>query len=299
MDTDGLVVLLAAASAGGLSAAARRLGITPMNATRRLAALERDLGVRLLHRTTRSMALTPEGEAFLPFAEAMLENETAGRARLRPATAGASGLLRVTAPLAFGRKIAAPLVPGLLRRHPELRVDLDLRDAITDLVAGGFDLAVRAAPLRDNRLIARRLADNTRLLCAAPEYLAERGAPRTLDDLAGHDCLARSGAGHWVFVTEGGERAVRLDPRFTTNSHDGLREACIAGGGLALLAWWNVHEELADGRLVRVPLDGAEPEPRWIWAVYPTARQVLPKVRVFIAALEEALPRFVPPLQRC
>lgn len=292
MNTEGLTVLLAAASAGGLSAAARRLGITPMNATRRLAALERELGVRLMHRTTRSLALTPEGQAFLPFAEAILENETAGRERLRSATLGASGLLRVTAPLTFGRRILAPLVPELLRRHPDLRIEFDLRDAVVDIVSEGIDLAIRAAPLRDNWLVARRLADDPRVLCATPGYLAKHGTPRTLADLAGHVCLARTGLTHWGFRVADEEQAVRIEPRFTTNSYDCLRAACLDGAGIALLAWWNVHDDVRQGQLARIPLADAEPVARAIWAVYPTTRYVLPKVGAFLTALEDALPRF-------
>lgn len=292
MDTDGLVVLLAAAAAGGLSAAARRLGITPMNATRRLAALERDVGVRLLHRTTRSMALTPEGQAFLPFAEAIVENETAARERLRQATLGASGLLRVTAPIALGRRILAPLVPGLLARNPDLRIEFDLRDTVIDIVSEGIDLAIRTAPLRDNWLIARRLADDPRVLCASPAYLAEHGTPCTPADLAEHACLARPDVTHWTFSAGGEEQVVRIEARFRTNSHDCLRTACLEGAGIALMALWNVHEDIQTGRLMRIPLTGAEPETRAIWAVYPTTRFVLPKVGAFLAALEEALPRY-------
>src|SRR5271154_5423200 len=177
MDTQAVAVLVTAASAGNLSAAARRLGITPMIATRRLAALERDLGVRLMQRTTRSVSLTPEGEAFLPFAQALVEGEAAGRASLRPAAAGVSGLLRVTASAAFGRKIVAPIIPGLLRDHPDLRIDLELTDSIVDIVATGADLALRIGRLRDNSLIGHRLAPNPRVLCAAPAYLAKHGVP--------------------------------------------------------------------------------------------------------------------------
>lgn len=151
MDTDAIAVLVAAAAAGSLSAAARRLGIPPMVATRRLAALERDLGVRLMHRTTRALSLTPEGQTFLPFAQAMVEGEAAARASLGPGGSGrASGLLRLSAPASLGRKVIAPMIPRLLQAHPELRIDLELTDRLVDLVSSGLDLAVRIAQLRDN-----------------------------------------------------------------------------------------------------------------------------------------------------
>lgn len=289
MDTDAVAVLVAAASAGSLSAAARRLGITPMIATRRLAALERDLGVRLMQRSTRALSLTPEGESFLPYAQALIEGEAAGRAVLRSTKAGASGLLRVSAPVSFGRKIIAPQIPQLLRDHPQLRIDLDLTDHVVDIVSTGIDLAIRIAKLRDNSLIARRLAPSPRILCASPAYLAERGVPSSLEELAEHDCLALSGVSHWAFQTGGAERRVRIAGRFAANSIDGLHEACLHGAGIALIARWNVQAELRSGRLVELPLSDVAPDDLSIWAVYPTARLVLPKLRVFIAVLEERL----------
>lgn len=288
MDTTAIAVLAAAAATGGLSAAARRLGITPMAATRRLAALERELGVRLMQRTTRSLSLTPEGEAFLPFARQMIEAETGGRAVLAGG-GGVSGLLRVTAPAAFGRRIVAPMIPALLSEHPGLRVDLSLSDAIVDIVDAGFDLAVRIARPRDNRLIARRLADNPRLLCASPEYARAFGLPRTLEDLERHECLTLSGVGHWTFLTAEGERRVRIGGRLTCDGIEGLRGVCLAGGGITLLAEWNIRDDLRRGALVPIPIAGARVSDLSIWAVYPTATLVPPKLRVFVAALERAI----------
>ena len=289
MDTEAVAVLVAASHAGSLSAAARRLGLTPMIATRRLAALERDLGVRLMQRTTRSVSLTPEGEAFLPYAEALVESEATGRATLRSAAAGVSGLLRVTASAAFGRKIVAPIIPALLRTHPGLRVDLELTDSIVDIVASGADLALRIGRLRDNSLIARRLAPNPRVLCAAPAYLAERGMPASIDELGSHDCLVLSGTTHWPFEVDGKERRVRVSGRFSASSIEGLHAACLGGAGIALVAAWNVRDEFRSGALVPIRFAAAALEEHAIWAVYPSARLVLPKLRVFVAAVEQAL----------
>lgn len=291
MNTEAVAVLVAAAAAGSLSGAARRLGITPMVATRRLAALERDLGVRLMQRTTRALSLTPEGEAFLPFAQTLVEGEAAGRAVLRSSAAGASGLLRVTAPVSFGRRVILPFVPRLLRDHPGLRIEMELTDNVVDIVATGVDLAIRIARLRDNSLIARRLGPSPRLLCAAPEYLRERGTPRRLDDLAGHDCLTLTGATHWSFHNGAQERRVRVAGRFSASSIEGVLDACIHGAGIALAAEWNVREDLRAGRLVPIALEDMPEDDRSIWAVYPTTRQVLPKMRVFLSALEAALAR--------
>jgi DNA-binding transcriptional LysR family regulator len=235
------------------------------------------------------VSLTPEGEAFLPHAEAMLETEAAGRAILSSGSEGASGLLRVTAPAAFGRKIVAPLIPRLLADNPALRVDLELTDSVVDIVAAGFDVAIRIGQLRDSNLIARRLASNPRVLCAAPAYLHRAGIPQRIEDLAQHECLMLSGATHWPFAVEGRVRPVRVGGRFSCSSVEGLHEACAGGLGLALLSEWDVKDELAGGALVAVPLDAAVPQEVAIWAVYPTARLVQPKLRAFVAELERAL----------
>lgn len=289
MNTDDVQVFTTAAAAGSLSEAARRLGLTPMIASRRLAALEAALGVRLMHRTTRSLSLTAEGETFLPYALAMVGNEEEARARLRAETAGAAGLLRVSVPVGFGRKIVGPRVPALLAENPELRIALDLSDSLPDLVANGIDLAIRIARLRDSGLIAKKLADSRRTLVASPEYLRRRGAPARVEALAEHECLTLAGVTHWTFVVEGAERHVRLNPRFSAGNIEGCHAACLAGGGITLLSDWNIAEDVRDGRLVPVHIPDGEPETLAIWAVYPTTRLVPPKVRVFISAIREAL----------
>jgi len=248
------------------------------------------LGVRLLHRTTRSISLTPEGETFLPFALALVENEAEAKARLRSTDRGAAGLLRVSAPVSFGLKFVAPFIPDLLKENPELRISLDLTDSLPDLVATGTDLAIRIARLRDSSLIAQKLADNPRVLVASPTYLAERGVPASLVDLGDHDCLPLRGATHWSFRQDEAElNHVRLNFRFTSSSIEGCHALCLAGGGIALLSLWNVSDDIRDGRLIRLDLNDAEPEAIAIWAVYPTTRHVLPKVRTFISSLRARL----------
>ncbi len=289
MNLSDVAVLVEAVQSGSLAAAARRLGITPMVASRRLAALEKELGVRLVHRTTRALAPTSEGDAFLPFAQAMVEDEANARAAIRPSEAGASGMLRVTASVPFGRKVVAPMIPHFMRANPDLRVDLLLTDSIVDIVAQGIDVAVRIAELRENALIARRVADNPRALYASPAYLDEHGAPSMLAELVHHQCLATTGTTHWAFGSGGRTIRQKIAGRFTASSVEALHQACLGGLGIANLSAWDVKEELLAGRLVAVPLADAHPEPLAIWAVYPTARLVPPKVRLFVAALEERL----------
>jgi DNA-binding transcriptional LysR family regulator len=295
MNLGDVAVLVEAVHGGSLAGAARRLGVAPMVASRRLAALEDELGVRLVHRTTRALSLTTAGEAFFPYAEAMLENEADGRASVRPSDAGASGLLRVTASVPFGRKVVTPMIAGFLAANPEVRVDLLLSDSVVDIVAQGIDVALRIAPLRDNTLIARRLAPNPRALYAAPGYVAAHGAPGRMADLTGHVCLALTDVSHWQFQRDGEPLRQRIAGRFTASSIDALHRACLDGIGIALLSAWNTADDVAAGRLVALPLADAEPEPWAIWAVYPTSRFVPPKVRLFVAALERHLaPRPAP-----
>ncbi|GAB6389296.1 LysR family transcriptional regulator [Stutzerimonas marianensis] len=289
IDMSEVAVFVSAAAAGSLSAAARRLGIAPMAATRRLASLEESLGVRLMQRTTRSVSLTAEGEAFLPFASTIIEAAEAGRAVVSPTENGATGLLRVTACNSIGHAVIMPLLPRLLDENPSLRIDLLLTDTLVDIVSTGVDVAVRIGDLKDSSLIASPLGVNKRILCASPAYLARRKAPGTLAELAEHDCVATTGTLHWPFNVAGSEQAVRITGRVTTNSIDGVHNACVAGAGLAILSTWHVDEDIEAGRLVPITLEDAEPKELGIWAVYPTRRQILPKVRVFVDAVRERL----------
>lgn len=289
MDGRGLEVFICAVRKGSLSAAAKHLKLTSMSTTRRLVALEEELGVRLLHRTSRSLALTPEGEAFLPFATEILDTQEAARAILSPTEGGATGLLRVTAPVTLGRKRIMPIIPQLLEENPRLRIELDLNDAMVDIAASGVDLAIRIAPLKDSGLIARRLVDNPKLVYAAPAYLERYGAPRTIEDLGNHECLTWTNVTHWQFVIDGKERSVRVSGRFSASSVDGFLSACVAGLGLAQLSAWDAQDDVAEGRLVPVPIAGASPRDLAIWAVFPSRRQVLPKLRVFLDRFQASL----------
>ncbi len=291
MNLEDVRLLVEAVRGGSLASAARRLEVTPMLASRRLAVLEAELGVRLLHRSTRSMALTTEGEAFFPHAEALLEEEDNGRAAVRPSGNEAAGLLRLTTSAPFGRKVVAPMLPALLRAHPKLRVDLLMTDDIVDIVGTGLDLAIRIAPLKDSRLVARKLADSPRSLYASPAYLKERGAPVRLAELADHACLAPTGTSHWTFVRTGSEGKLqqRIECRFTASSIEGLIETCAGGMGIANVSHWAARAEVRARKLVPVTLEDASPAGLGIWAVFPSARLVAPKVTHFLSALEKHL----------
>lgn len=289
MDLDEIAVFVEAAQAGSLAAAARRLGITPMAASRRLLNLENGLGARLAHRTTRALALTPEGEAFLPHAQALLEDAANGRAAIRPDGGAVSGLLRVTTSVAFGRKVVVPMLPDFLAAHAKLRVELVMSDNVVDIVSQGIDLAIRIAPMRDSTLVAKRLGDSPRRMFASPAYLERFGTPSHLADLNDHECLALTGTTVWCFRQDGRLVRQRIGGRFSANTVEGLYQACLDGLGILIMADWNAAEDVAAGRLRPVPLMDAEPEARSIWAVHPTARLVPPKVRCFVSAVKTRL----------
>ena len=286
MQIEDVRLFTQASMAGSLSEAARRLGIAPMAASRRLSALEAELGTRLLQRTTRSLSLTPEGEAFLPYARAMIESADQAVARLNGRDGLASGLLRVSLPITFARKVVVPALPALLDQNPDLEIDLQMTDSMPDLVAGGIDVALRIARLRDSSLIARKIADSPRAIVAAPAYLDRAGRPRVLADLAGHEGLLHAGRLHWTFATPTGESTVRPRSRLRSSSIEGSHVACLAGGGIAVLAEWNVADDIAQGRLERITLEDARPELIGIWALYPTAVLLPPKVRIFVDAVQ-------------
>ncbi len=289
MDTDELSVFCQAAASGSLSAAARRLGVTPTVASRRLAALEERLRLRLVNRTTRSLSLTPEGEAFLPHARNILDAEANALGSLVGGRSAVAGLLRVTAPASFGRKVVAPLIPDLLQAHPDLRVQLSLQDRLVDIVGEGFDLAVRIGRMRDSSLLARKIAENPRMLCASPDYLARHGAPETLADLARHMRLGLMGRVNWPFVTARGVEEVRFEGRFESDSMEAVHVACLAGLGIATFSHWDVEAELTSGALQQVVLRNAAPESVAIWIVRPSSRHAPPKITPFTEALEKRL----------
>ena len=289
MDLSDIALFCSIVTTGSLSAAGRLSGHSPMAVSRRLAALEAELGVRLLHRTTRAVALTTDGETFLPFARAMLEAQEAAAAAFVERHDGLSGVLRVTAPNRIGRALVVPLAVRLMAENPLLQVDLTFSDSIVDIVASGIDVALRVATLQTSDLVAVRLADNPRILCAAPSYLATRGSPQRLADIDDHACLTLHAMDAWPFSRDGQPFTKRVAGRLAANSVDAVREACLAGAGLALLTYWDVAQDLADGTLVALDLTDTEPELLAIWAVLPTRQHLPARVRRFLDALKAAL----------
>ncbi|MCI3945970.1 transcriptional regulator, LysR family [Pseudomonas syringae] len=289
MQIADLEVFAAIASSRSLSEAARRLGVSPMAVSRRLAVLENDLAVRLVHRTTRSVSLTPEGEVFLPHAKTMLEACETARATLKADAGSASGVLRVTAPSVFGQTVIMPLLPLLMRENPALSIDLTLSDSIVDITGLGIDVAIRIATIRDSALVARALAPNPRVVCASPEYLARHGKPVVLDDLRRHPCIALHGMPYWSFTRNDEPVAIRAQGSFSANSVEAVRTACKQGLGLAMLTYWDIRHEIHDGSLVQIDFKDGLPEQLSVTAVLPTRQRVPHRVRLFVDRLEAEL----------
>lgn len=286
---------------GSISAAARHLDLSVAVASQRLKRLERELGVRLLHRTTRRLHPTPEGALLAEQGRALVEDLDALTSGLRQAGTGVAGVLRVTTSATFGRLYISPLLPEFLAMHPRLRVSLDLNDRLLDLVSAGFDLAIRIGALDDSSLVARRLADNRRVLCASPDYLRRHGEPRTPEDLARHECVLLTGRHGRQDVwrlrdRDGRETAVRVHGRLESNFGEVVRDAAVAGMAIALHSTWHVCEDLRAGRLRQVlpdySIDGGG-----IWAVKPQRRLVPPRVQAFVDFLEAEFGE-VPPWER-
>jgi DNA-binding transcriptional LysR family regulator len=283
---------------GSISAAARSLDISAAVASKRLQRLERDLGVRLLHRTTRQLRPTPEGAALASQGRMLVEDLEALTGGLRQDGAEISGTLRLTTSASFGRQHISPLLGEFVARHPKVRLSVHMNDEMVDLVSAGFDLAVRIGNLPDSTLVARRLASNRRVLCASPAYLQRRGAPRTMAELADHDCLILVGAQGredvWRLADASGiESATRVRGPLESNLGEALRDAALAGLGIALHSTWHIAEDLRTGRLVRVLPDHSLSNA--IHAVMPQRRLVPPRVKVFVEFLAE---RFDTPFWR-
>lgn len=268
--------------AGSLSAAARELNSTPAMISKRLTRLEDRLGVKLLHRTTRRLTATEVGQNFYQRVLAVLAAVADAESLASVDGGKPRGLLRVSLPTAFGRLHVAPRLKCFLDANPELKLAVELNDDYVDLVGGSFDVAIRIGTLPDSSLIARRLAPNRRVLCAAPLYLEKHGMPRELADLHRHRMLAAGPLVTWRL--EGPDGAVSLKPQseLQTSSSEVTREAVISGLGIGLRSTWDVVNELKLGVLKRVLPEYSGAADVNIYCVYSGRRLVPPKVRAFV-----------------
>ncbi|RJG26382.1 LysR family transcriptional regulator [Massilia cavernae] len=269
---------------GSLSAAARAEGIAPAMIGRRLDALEARLGVKLLQRTTRKLVLTNEGAAFLEDCQRILAELEEAETAVAERSAKASGHLLVSAPAGFGRRHVAPLLPSFLAEHQDVTINLNLSDRIVDVIGEGVDVAIRIASLSDSSLVGVKLADNQRVLVASPAYLRRKGTPRTLADLAKHNCLAFSSEGSqrgWTFNENGKIVTLKVPGNMVCNDGAVLHEWALAGKGLAWRSMWEVGSDIDAGRLRTVLNQHAAPGSD-IYAVFAQRRHLPLRIRAFV-----------------
>lgn len=276
--------------AGSLTAAALREGVTPVMMGRRLDALEKRLGVKLLHRSTRQLTVTQQGVVFLDHCRKLLTDLQEAERLVTEGRRKVTGHLIVSTPAAFGRKHVAPHASAFIADNPELRISFNLTDRVVDLVREGYDFGVRIGGAIDPSFVAIKLAGNRRVVCATPGYLARRGHPRTLDDLAHHNCLAFNLQGGqqrgWYFQKNGKPLTMRVTGNLDCNDGELLHRWALEGLGLAWRSTWEIQRELHSGELLTVLDDYALPHYD-IMAVYPQQRHVPAKVRLFIDHLKQ------------
>lgn len=282
---DDLAVFVQVMERGSFSAAARDLHVTPKRVSTRIARLEQALGVTLFERNTRSLRITHEGHAIaeraraaLAMLEDMQELASSGKHELQ-------GAIRLTAPAPFGRKYVTPAIAEFRRMYPQVGFELRLSDQVQDLYADDLDLAIRMGGLADSRLVARRVADNRRILVAAPEYLARHGIPSRPEDLAAHHCLVFTYPGllqnTWPLCRSRREKAVAVQGSLCSDNGDVLNAWCLAGLGISLRETWDVHEELRAGTLIRV-LPAWEARPSQVSLVRARREPVPRRLTVFM-----------------
>ncbi|MDE1992480.1 MAG: LysR family transcriptional regulator [Rhizobiaceae bacterium] len=275
---------------GGFSAAARSLDLTPSAVSKLIARLEARLGTRLLVRTTRALTLTEEGEAYHHAAMRILQE--LNDADQAAAGGAVRGRLRVNASIPFGSMVVAPAIAVFLERNPKLIVDLSLTDDIVDLLGQRTDIAIRMGTLPDSGLIARKLGESRRVVCAAPAYLARRGTPATPEDLQHHDCLTfnfRRAWPTWPFRRDGHDMQQQVTGSLIVNNGETMRQMALAGVGIARVGLFHVAEDIAAGRLVILLEDYNPGDLEMISAVYVGGGPVPLRVRAFIEHMVETL----------
>lgn len=284
-------VFTAVVDAASFVAASEALGMSKAAVSRYVSELEQRLGVRLMHRTTRKLSLTPEGEVFLARCRDILVSIEASEAEISARSVTASGLLKVSVPVSFGISHLAPLWSEFLDKHPGVTLDVQLADRVIDLVDEGFDLAVRIARLPDSSLISRRLASTRLVLCASPSYLKRRGMPQHPSELTQHDVVSYSlmaMGDQWQFTGPEGEVSVKVRPRMWSNNGDTCIAAALQGAGIQLQPTFLIGKHLAIGQLVEI-LPRYRSVELGIYAVYPSRKFVLPKVRALVEFLAAKL----------
>ena len=296
LDLKSVELFVRVATVGAIGKAGAEFGLSPTAATQRIQALEKDVGAQLLHRSTRAVSLSADGELFLDHAKRIIANVEDALADVQCDPQTIQGELRISSSASFGRKFIVPYIAEFMAAHPSVSVQLHLTDAVFDIIEQGFDVAVRLGELAPSALKARRIAQSPRMLVAAPSYIDQWGTPLRPQDLKAHHCLLRGDVRTWSFkAPEGSQIDARVSGKFTTNYSEAVTEAALTGLGIARKCRWEIAEQLAAGTLVPV-LEDYRVVPEWsVFAVRPPSRLPPARVRALTDFLEEKF-RSVPSL---
>lgn len=280
---------VAVAERGSFTSAAEALGVSTSHISRLIADLEKQLSTSLLFRTTRSIRLSDAGQQYFEECRSLLNSFIASEEKITRQQAQPSGLLKVTCSTTFGERFIAPQLPSFLLKYPKIKIDLHLSNTRVDMIRDGYDLAIRLGTMEDSSLLARRLCDRTEFVCASPSYLDRHGAPHTLNELQGHNCLIGS-SNSWLFSENGHRRELRVTGNWRSNSGTAVLEAVRQGLGLAQLPDYYVKRYFKNGELTSI-LDHYRYDLSGVWLVYPKAQQQLPRLKLLCDYLIESFPK--------
>ena len=282
-----LRVFMLVARRAGFAAAAEELGVSPAFVSKRVSLLEQTLNVMLLHRTTRRVTITEEGERIYEWAQRILQDVDEMMDELSDVRQVPQGTLRIISSFGFGRRVVAPALSALAVQYPQLELRFDVQDRLVDLVNEGVDLDIRLGDDIAPNLIARQLAANHRVLCASPQFLARHASPKQLSDLAALPCLVIKERDHpfgvWQLHSKEGQHAIKVTGPLSSNHGEIVHQWCLDGQGIALRSWWDVRENIASGHLVQVLPDYWQPAN--VWAVYVSRLATSAKIRTTVEFL--------------
>ena len=291
-----LRVFMLVARRAGFAAAAEELGVSPAFVSKRVSLLEQTLNVMLLHRTTRRVTITEEGERIYEWAQRILQDVDEMMDELSDVRQVPQGTLRIISSFGFGRRVVAPALSALALQYPQLELRFDVQDRLVDLVNEGVDLEIRVGDDIAPNLIARQLAANHRVLCASPQFLARHASPKQLSDLAALPCLVIKERDHpfgvWQLHSKEGQHAIKVTGPLSSNHGEIVHQWCLDGQGIALRSWWDVRENIASGHLVHVLPEFFQPAN--VWAVYVSRLATSAKIRTTVEFLRHYFQQHYP-----
>lgn len=290
LDLKNLALFVRVCEGGKIGRAGEDFGFSTTNASQRIQQLESEVGVKLFHRSTRVVTLTHDGEVFLEHAKRILDNVEETRNVFKGDAGNVQGRLRIAVAASYGRFYVVPFIPELIKRYPDLEIEVDFNDSQVDLIEQGYDVAFRMGDLQSSSLMARKLAANPATLVASPAYLEKHGYPKTPRDLKHHVCLPFANNNMWAFRdVEGQRHQVSVAGPVTLNWGDAISDLVEAGVGIGMAFYWHVGPSLKAGKVVQLLPDyQVKPETN-IWAVRPQGRLIPARVKVFLDYSQEVI----------